>query len=157
MKKLIIALLALVVGLTSLTACAQPEPEYAAVCVDPNTEERLPDSACGEAAGYDDSGSDFLTYAVLWYMLMDSSRPYPAVGSKVNKSYFTTKLPDGKRYTTGLSSKGGSSVKSWSTTSRKSGTTFGTGGSKSTTKSGTGSTKSGGGFSSGTSRSTGRR
>lgn len=157
MKKIIIGLLALVVGLTSLSACAQPEPEYAAVCVDPNTEERLPDSACGEAAGYDDSGSDFLTYAVLWYMLMDSSRPYPAVGSKVNKSYFTTKLPSGKTYTTGLSSKGGTSVKSWSTTSRKSGTTFGSGGSKSTTKSGTGSTtKSGGGFSSG-SRSSGRR
>lgn len=120
-----------------LVACGEPEPEYAAICVDPESGQRLEDDAC------EDGDDDYLTYAVLWYMAMNSGHPYPAVGHSVDRRYVTTKLPKGARYTTGLSKTGGTSVKSWSTTTRKSGgSSWGTGGSKSTTKSGTGSSGS---------------
>lgn len=145
MKKIALSVAAAVMA-TSLVACgASSEPEYVGVCVDPNTEQRLDDDACSNG---DD---DYLAYAVMWYMLANSSHSYPAVGHRVNRSYFKTTLPKGSSYTKGLSSKGGSSVKSWS--SKTFGSKSSTG---SSSKSGWGSSsKSSGGFSS--SRSSGRR
>lgn len=131
---------------TSLAACGptEPEPEYVAVCVDPNTEERLPDDYC------DSNDDDYLSYALFWYMLASSNHAYPAVGSHVDRSHFRTTLPKGKTYTKGLSSSGGTSVKSWTTKTyqkKSSGSGWGSSGS---------SGSKSGGFSSG-SRSSGRR
>lgn len=127
MKRILATLTVLALPLVGLTACGEPEPEYAAMCVDPNTEQRLEDDAC------EDGDDDYLAYAVLWYMAMNSGHSYPAVGHRVDRSYVKTSLPKGARYVTGLSKTGGTSVKSWSTTTRKSGTsTGGTGGSTKT-------------------------
>lgn len=111
MKKIVVAwILALSVFATSLTACGEVSPqqdEYVAVCVDPNTEQRLEDDACEQG------DSDFLTYAVLWYMLANSNHSYPAVGSHVTKSHFKTSKPKNAHVRTGLPTKGGTSVKTY--------------------------------------------
>lgn len=138
--KIISIILAAVLGVAGLTACgsSNDDPDYAAVCVNPRTEERLSDDAC------DRDDSSFLPYAVFWYMAMNSGRSYPAVGGHVNRSYFRTTAP--KSYTTGLPTKGGSSVKSWG--SSKYG---GFGGSKSNSgRSSGGGTKFGGSSGGGT-------
>ena len=46
MKRILATLTVLALPLVGLTACGEPEPEYAAMCVDPNTEQRLEDDAC---------------------------------------------------------------------------------------------------------------
>lgn len=115
----------------SFAACGAQQDEYVGVCVDPNTEQRLDDDAC------DDDESEFLTYAVVWYMLANSSRSYPAVGGHVTKSYFRTTKPKGASIHYGLPKEGGTSVKSyssktsWGGKSSYGGSKSGTGGSKS--------------------------
>lgn len=133
-KKIALALVTPLIAM-SFAACGPQEEEYVAVCVDPNTEQRLDDDAC------DSGDSDFLAYAVVWYMLANSTNPYPPVGGSVNKSYYKTSLPKG--YTSkphfGLPKTGGTSVKSYSST-----TSWGSKTSKSGWGSSGGSTKPGG-------------
>lgn len=140
MKKTLVAVATAIALLFGTAACgdmsASGEPDYMGVCVDPNTETRLDDDAC------DDDESEFLTYAVLWYLASNSGHAYPGVGHKVNKSHYVTSLPKGKKAKMGLSSKGGSSVKSY--TNKK----YGNGGSSGSKKNGGsnwGGSKPGGG------------
>lgn len=144
MKRLIASLTVGSLLALGLVACGEPEPEYAAVCVDPDTELRLEDDAC------ENGDDDYLAYAVLWYMLASSSHPYPAVGERADSRYFKSTRPKNARIVTGLPKTGGTSLKSWTTTTSKPGGTT-TGG----TKSGTSSWGRSGGSSGRT--STGRR
>lgn len=130
--KIIATIATLPLLFAGLTACADTsEPEYAAVCVDPNTDERLEDDAC------EDGDDDYLAYAVLWYMALNSGHAYPAVGEEVDDDHFKRKLPKGKKYVLGLPKTGGSSVKSWTPPKPKTSTRPST---KPSTKTGSGTT-----------------
>lgn len=92
MKKTLVGVILAGLMSMSLVACGEPESEqdeYAAVCVDPNTELRLEDDAC------DTSDDDFLAYAVIWYMLASHNSHIPGVGHKVSKSKVKTTKPKG--------------------------------------------------------------
>lgn len=93
---------------SGLTGCAS-SPDYAAVCVDPQTEERVDDDQCD-----DDSGSNGAGTAFLWYYLAASSR-FPAVGGTVSGGTFNGSSINGTVQRGGLPSTGGSSVKSSTT------------------------------------------
>ncbi|CAA9379784.1 MAG: hypothetical protein AVDCRST_MAG32-1448 [uncultured Nocardioides sp.] len=94
---------------SNLTGCASAEesPDYAAVCVDPETKERVDDDQCDDDGDYNGVGGGFF-----WYYLGASSR-FPAVGSTVTGGTFST--PRGSIQRGGLPSTGGSSVKSSTT------------------------------------------
>ena len=66
---------------TGLTGCAS-EPDYAAVCVDPETEQRVDDDQCDDDRDYDGVSSRFF-----WYYLGASSR-VPAIGAPVSGGTF---------------------------------------------------------------------
>ena len=66
---------------TGLTGCAS-EPDYAAVCVDPETEERVDDDQCDDDRDYTGVGAGFF-----WYYLGASSR-VPAIGAPVSGGTF---------------------------------------------------------------------
>ena len=66
---------------TGLTGCAS-EPDYAAVCVDPETEQRVDDDQCDDDRDYDGVSSGFF-----WYYLGASSR-VPAIGAPVSGGTF---------------------------------------------------------------------
>ena len=110
-KKIATFIVAVSIGF-SFAGCGAQQDDYVAVCVDPNTQQRLDDDAC------DHNDSDFLTYAAVWYMLSSSSHAYPPVGGYVNRSYYRTTLPKGYTRTPhfGLPKAGGTSVKSYSNT-----------------------------------------
>ncbi|MBA3781527.1 hypothetical protein [Nocardioides sp. InS609-2] len=88
-----------------LTGCAT-SPDYAAVCVDPQTDERVADDQCDDDRAYAGSGSGFF-----WYYLAASSR-VPAVGSGVSGGSFNGSSLRGTVQRGGLPAAGGSSVKS---------------------------------------------
>ena len=92
-----------------LTGCAE-SADYAAVCVDPETEERVDDDECDSADDeFDDDrpvGSGFF-----WYYIA-SSRSFPGIGSRVSGGTYNYSSVSGKVQRGGLSSSGGSSVKS---------------------------------------------
>lgn len=76
----------------SLTACSsgdEPDPENAAICVDPNTQVRVDDSQCGD--DYDhhiySNGGGFGT-AALWYFIGRGSA-YPPMGARYGGGTFT--------------------------------------------------------------------
>ena len=58
---------------SSLTGCAT-SADYAAVCVDPDTQERVADDQCDDDSDYNGAGTGFF-----WYYLGASSR-VPAIG-----------------------------------------------------------------------------
>ncbi|GAA1921322.1 hypothetical protein GCM10009737_23520 [Nocardioides lentus] len=99
-------------GVTALTAaglsgCAS-SPDYAAICVDPETEERVDDDECDDA---DESvGSSSVGSGFFWYYLGASSR-VPAVGSGVSGGSFRTPS-SGSLQRGGLDSGGADSVRS---------------------------------------------
>lgn len=93
---------------SSLTGCSS-SADYAAVCVDPETQERVDDDQCD-----DDSGSNGAGTAFLWYYLAASSR-FPAVGGTVSGGTFNGSSINGTVQRGGLPSTGGSSVKSSTT------------------------------------------
>ena len=66
---------------TGLTGCAS-EPDYAAVCVDPETEQRVDDDQCDDDRDYTGVGTGFF-----WYYLGASSR-VPAIGAPVSGGTF---------------------------------------------------------------------
>lgn len=87
-----------------LSGCAS-SPDYAAVCVDPETEERVDDDQC------DDGASNGAGSAFLWYYLGASSR-VPALGSRVGGGTFNGSSLGGTVQRGGLPEAGGSSVRS---------------------------------------------
>lgn len=102
---------AVALGVTAITAsglagCAS-SPDYAAVCVDPETDERVDDDECDDA---DESYSGSPGAGFFWYYLGASSR-VPAVGSGVSGGTFTTPS-SGSLQRGGLDSGGADSVRS---------------------------------------------
>lgn len=93
-----------------LSGCAS-SPDYAAVCVDPETNERVEDYECSNDTDYDGVSSGFF-----WYYLGSSQR-VPAVGSTASGGTWNgSRLSGSSVQRGGLPTTGGSSVKS--TTSR---------------------------------------
>ncbi len=93
---------------SSLTGCAS-SADYAAVCVDPETEERVDDDQCDDDSDYNGSGSGFF-----WYYLAARSI-VPGVGSTVSGGTFRGSTLNGTVQRGGLPSTGGSTVKSSTT------------------------------------------
>ena len=77
-----------VMAAAALTGCAADEPDYAAICVDPITEERIDDDLCDDSddpSDYHGSGGGFFWF----YVNTSSSHPIPAVGSRFNPGHGT--------------------------------------------------------------------
>ena len=93
---------------SSLTGCSS-SADYAAVCVDPETQERVDDDQCDDDSDYNGGGSGFF-----WYYLGASSR-IPAVGQTTSGGTFSGSSLNGTVQRGGLPTTGGSSVKSATT------------------------------------------
>ncbi|NYG54848.1 hypothetical protein [Nocardioides perillae] len=100
------------IGVTALVAAGlsgcSSSPDYAAVCVDPETEERVDDQYCDDDGGTGGVGAGFL-----WFYLGASSR-VPALGGSVRGlggTYDRSGLR-GSVQRGGLPTTGGSSVRS---------------------------------------------
>lgn len=93
---------------SSLTGCSS-SADYAAVCVDPETQERVDDDQCDDDSDYNGGGSGFF-----WYYLGASSR-IPAVGQTTSGGTFSGSTLNGTVQRGGLPSTGGSTVKSATT------------------------------------------
>ncbi len=74
---------------TSLTGCSDDEkPEYAAICVNPVTNERLDDDQCKDDREYDGHSGGFYWF----YMPMGSSYVVPPVGGRYTTSGGTYRI-----------------------------------------------------------------
>ncbi|NYE36304.1 hypothetical protein F4692_001408 [Nocardioides cavernae] len=93
---------------SSLTGCSS-SADYAAVCVDPQTQERVDDDQCDDDSDYSGGGSGFF-----WYYLGASSR-IPAVGTTATGGTWSGSTLNGSVQRGGLPSTGGSTVKSATT------------------------------------------
>jgi hypothetical protein len=93
---------------SSLTGCSS-SADYAAVCVDPETQERVDDDQCDDDSDYNGGGSGFF-----WYYLGASSR-IPAVGQTTSGGTYNGSTLNGTVQRGGLPTTGGSSVKSATT------------------------------------------
>jgi hypothetical protein len=93
----------------NLTGCASSSADYAAVCVDPATEERVPDDQCDDDSDYNGVGAGFF-----WYYLGASSR-VPAIGSTATGGTYRGSTLNGTVQRGGLPSTGGSTVRSSTT------------------------------------------
>ena len=93
---------------SSLTGCSS-SADYAAVCVDPETQERVDDDQCDDDSDYNGGGSGFF-----WYYLGASSR-IPAVGQTTSGGTFSGSTLNGSVQRGGLPTTGGSTVKSATT------------------------------------------
>jgi hypothetical protein len=119
-----------VAAAATLTGCAAEEPDYQAICVNPEEQERVDDDQCDddEDTNYHGSGGGFYWF----YMSSRSSHPIPAIGSSYNPSHGRY---DGKSLAKnntvvrgGAPKSGASSVKSHTTSKMKSGGFGGKGG-----------------------------
>jgi hypothetical protein len=108
MRSTSVALGVTAVMASGLTGCAS-SPDYAAVCVDPQTEERVADDQCDDDSDYNGAGSGFF-----WYYLGASSR-VPAIGGTASGGTFSGSTLTGTVQRGGLPSTGGSSVRSTTT------------------------------------------
>jgi hypothetical protein len=90
---------------SSLTGCAT-SADYAAVCVDPTTEQRVDDDQCDDDADYDGVGTGFF-----WYYLGARS-VVPAIGSTVRGGTYRGSTLTGSVQRGGLPTTGGSTVRS---------------------------------------------
>ena len=93
---------------SSLTGCAS-SADYAAVCVDPDTQERVDDDQCDDASEDGGGGSGFF-----WYYLAARSI-VPAVGQTATGGTFRGSSLNGTVQRGGLPTTGGSTVKSATT------------------------------------------
>ena len=93
---------------SSLTGCSS-SADYAAVGVDPETQERVDDDQCDDDSDYNGGGSGFF-----WYYLGASSR-IPAVGQTTSGGTFSGSSLNGTVQRGGLPTTGGSTVKSATT------------------------------------------
>lgn len=91
-----------------LTGCAS-SPDYAAVCVDPETEERVEDDQCDDDSDYNGASSGFF-----WYYLGANSM-VPGVGGRATGGTWNGSSLSGNVQRGGLPTTGGSSVKSSTT------------------------------------------
>jgi hypothetical protein len=90
---------------SGLTGCAS-SADYAAVCVDPETEERVDDDQCDDDSDYSGTGGGFF-----WYYLAASS-VVPRVGGPVSGGTFDGSSLGGDVRRGGLPSDGGDTVRS---------------------------------------------
>lgn len=90
---------------SSLTGCAS-SADYAAVCVNPDTQERVADDQCDDDSDYNGVGTGFF-----WYYLGASSR-IPAIGSTTSGGTFRGSTLNGSVQRGGLPTVGGSTVRS---------------------------------------------
>ncbi|GAA1436316.1 hypothetical protein GCM10009641_35150 [Mycobacterium cookii] len=93
---------------SSLTGCSS-SADYAAVCVDPETQERVDDDECDDDRDYNGTGSGFF-----WYYLGAGSR-VPAIGQTTSGGTFNGSTLNGRVDRGGLPTTGGSTVKSSTT------------------------------------------
>ena len=93
---------------SSLTGCSS-SADYAAVCVDPGTEERVADDQCDDDSDYNGSGSGFF-----WYYLGARSL-VPGIGSTETGGTFRGSTLNGSVQRGGLPTTGGSTVKTSTT------------------------------------------
>ena len=93
---------------SSLTGCAT-SADYAAVCVDPSTEQRVADDQCDDDSDYNGTGTGFF-----WYYLAARS-VVPGVGSAVSGGTFRGSTLNGSVQRGGLPTTGGSTVRSSTT------------------------------------------
>jgi len=103
---------AVALGVTAITAAGltgcSSSPDYAAICVDPETDERVDDDECDDAD--DDYSGSSPGSGFFWYYLGASSR-VPAVGSGVSGGSFRTPSSSSVQRG-GLDSSGADSVRS---------------------------------------------
>jgi len=90
---------------SSLTGCAT-SADYAAVCVDPETEQRVDDDQCDDDRDYTGVGTGFF-----WYYLAASSR-VPAIGAPVRGGTWNGSALTGRVQRGGLPTVGGGTVRS---------------------------------------------
>lgn len=93
---------------SNLTGCAS-SADYAAVCVDPATEERVDDGQCDDDSDYNGTGTGFF-----WYYLAGRAL-VPGVGSTVTGGTFRGSTLNGTVQRGGLPTTGGSTVRSSTT------------------------------------------
>jgi hypothetical protein len=91
---------------SGLTGCSSESADYAAVCVDPETEERVDDDQCEDDRDYHGVGAGFF-----WYYLAASSR-VPAVGRAVSGGTYQGSSLTGRVQRGGLPTTGGTTVRS---------------------------------------------
>ncbi|MCT9624606.1 Tat pathway signal protein [Pseudarthrobacter equi] len=104
--------------ITAVIASNQDDPEYAQVCFNDETGERVEDATCNSSAGR--SGG---IYA--WYFYSRGAS-VPAVGqNRSTAPNYTRTMPSGAKASTGYSSKGGTVSRGGFGTSAKSGTSGG--------------------------------
>ncbi|SDT11724.1 hypothetical protein SAMN04488570_3573 [Nocardioides scoriae] len=73
-----------VIAASSLSGCGG-DPDVAAVCVDPQTQERVDDGQCDDSDDPDDYNGSGVGSGFFWYYLgTQSARSIPAVGSPVS-------------------------------------------------------------------------
>lgn len=93
----------------NLTGCASDSADYAAVCVDPETKERVDDDQCDDDRDYNGVGGGFF-----WYYLGASSR-VPSIGQTATGGTFSGSRLNGSVQRGGLPTTGGSTVRSTTT------------------------------------------
>ena len=93
---------------STLTGCAT-SADYAAVCVDPDTQQRVADDQCDDDSDYNGSGGGFF-----WYYLAARS-VVPGVGSTVSGGTFRGSTLNGRVQRGGLPTTGGSTVRTSTT------------------------------------------
>lgn len=93
---------------SSLTGCSS-SADYAAVCVDPETQERVDDDQCDDDSDYNAGGTGFF-----WYYL-GARTLIPAVGQTATGGTFRGSTLNGTVQRGGLPTTGGSTVKSATT------------------------------------------
>ncbi len=93
---------------SNLTGCAT-SADYAAVCVDPGTQERVEDDQCDDDSDYNGAGTGFF-----WYYLA-ARAVVPAVGQTTSGGTFRGSTLNGTVQRGGLPTTGGSTVRSSTT------------------------------------------
>lgn len=93
---------------SGLTGCAT-SADYAAVCVDPDTQERVDDDQCDDTSDYNGAGTGFF-----WYYLGARSL-VPPVGSVATGGTWRGSTLNGTVQRGGLPTTGGTTVKSSTT------------------------------------------
>ncbi|WP_432942850.1 hypothetical protein ACQPXM_38150 [Kribbella sp. CA-253562] len=76
----------------SLTGCSnddEDQPDYAAICVDPQTEQRTDDSNCKDEREYHGSGAGFFWF----YMATRGGAFVPPIGGRYNAGSGTYTIP----------------------------------------------------------------
>ena len=100
---------AVTLGLTalvaaSLTGCsAGDQPDYAAICVDPQTQTRTNDENCKDNREYHGSGSGFFWF----YMATRGYAHVPAIGGRYDAGQGTYTTPQGTVRRGGVNKQGG--------------------------------------------------